>query len=486
MRARTRTTPAAPPRRHLLAARVVALSVAGLVLAPAAAEAAAFDVNDTSWEGCSELLEVARKELGEARVYPVAILHWDELRPDDGVLVLHPTRELDPGEVVDFMKAGGRLAIVDDYGRGDATLRRFQIERVAAPARPAMALRSKAALAVAEPALEASGGQTLGPHPVVANVARLVTNHPTALKHPNLSPVLRVRTIGEGDAFVAVAGQVERGRLFAMSDPSALTNQMLRYPGNRAFAAGLARYLVDEEAQKRKRGRLFIVANGFGEQGSFGGETTAAQELEGHLRDMRDALSELRRTGLPGWSLVAVAALLALGLASWVKKSAASPYRNPMPRFAREVALVGQGGVAGRFALLAAPSSPRSLALMELKSALFETVAASQGLEGDPSPDAVRRAVESANGLDPQAASAFKEVFAMMQRVESALVAGRKARVTREGLEAAARVIEEVLEAFPVDGRALDPRLAGGGEPHPPAGPPAHGESQHAQGDDAR
>jgi hypothetical protein len=101
-------------------------------------------------------------------------------------------------------------------------------------------------------------------------VQQLVTNHPTGLRHPNLSPVLKIRSIGEPDSIIAVAGQVGKGRLFAMSDPSATINQMLRYPGNRAFVAGLARYLVDDDGTTHRQGRLFLVVNKFSEEGSFG------------------------------------------------------------------------------------------------------------------------------------------------------------------------------------------------------------------------
>ena len=54
------------------------------------ARAAAFEVNDTGWEGGSEMLEIARAELGAARVSAVAVLDWSDVQPEDGVLVVHP------------------------------------------------------------------------------------------------------------------------------------------------------------------------------------------------------------------------------------------------------------------------------------------------------------------------------------------------------------------------------------------------------------
>src|SRR3954465_1246237 len=167
------------------------------ILAPADARAAAFEVNDTGWEGASELLEIARTELGAPRVQAVAVLNWDEVQPEDGVLAIHPLQPMDAEETTAFMKAGGRLAILDDYGLGDETLKRFHIERAPAPSRPVAALRNKPALAIAEPVLDVVGGHSQGRPPVVAHVQQLVTNHPTGLRHPNLTPVLKIRSIRE-------------------------------------------------------------------------------------------------------------------------------------------------------------------------------------------------------------------------------------------------------------------------------------------------
>ena len=413
--------------------------------------AAAFDVSDTTWEGGSELLEVARTELGAARVRAVAVLNWDEVQPEDGVLVLHPLQAMDADDTAGFMKAGGRLAILDDYGSGDETLTRFHIDRIPPPSRPIAALRNKAALAIAEPVVDVVAGRSGGPHPVVAHVQQLVTNHPTGLRHPNLSPVLRIRANGEPDVIIAVAGQVGKGRLFAMSDPSATINQMLRYPGNRAFVAGLVRYLVDDDGPQRRQGRLFIVANRFTEEGSFGGEGTLRKDFESQLKALAAALADARRDGFPGWAHVLMAAAAAIGLAVWVSRASARPYKSPLPRYARPTPLVAQGGVAGRFAVLAAPSSPRSLALLELKSALYEALQHKLELTIEPPPDALARMALKAGALDESAYSSLKEVLQMMQGVEAAVVAGRPANVTSASLSRAAAVVRQVLVACGVE-----------------------------------
>lgn len=418
---------------------------------PSNAHAGAFDINDPSWEGCSEFLEIARAELGSERIRAVGVLDWDEVTPEDGVLAIHPLQPMDAEETTAFMKAGGRLAIIDDYGRGADTLQRFRIERISAPSRPVEALRNRPALAIAEPVIDVVAGHSVGPHPVVAQVQRIVTNHPTGLRHPNLSPVLRIRAIGEPEVIIAVAGQVGQGRLFAMSDPSALINQMLRYPGNRAFVAGLVRYLVDDDGVKGGRGRLFIVANRFDEEGAFGGQTTVSKDISAQLKSLTNALDEARLNGLPGWALIALAALAATGLAVWVARSSARPYRSPLPRYARSTPLVAQGGVAGRFALLAAPSSPRGLALLELKSALYESLALRFHLTSEPSPDALARLARTEGSLDERLHSALKGVLAMMHRVEASVVAGSPATVSRQMLAHAAEVVRDVRRACGAD-----------------------------------
>lgn len=467
----------APPALRAIAALLLCIAV---ISAQRPTRAAAFEVNDTGWEGSSELLEIARGELGAARVQAVAVLNWDEVQPEDGVLAIHPLQAMDAEETTAFMKAGGRLAILDDYGLGDETLKRFHIERTVAPSRPVVALRNRAALAIADPVIDVVAGHSQGPHPVVAKVQQLVTNHPTGLRHPNLSPVLRIRAIGEPDAIIAVAGQVGKGRLFAMSDPSATINQMLRYPGNRAFVAGLARYLVDDDGQQRRQGRLFIVVNKFSEEGSIGGQTSLRKDIESQLKAIANALAEARRDGFPGWSHVVLAALAALGIAAWVVRATAKPYKSPLPRYARAVPLVAQGGIAGRFAVIAAPSSPRSLALLELKSALYEALAVKLDLSFEPAPEGLAKIAQNAGSLDESSHSALKEVLALMQQTEASVVAGRPAPVSRAALAKAAEVVREVLHACGASAAGLAVPSAArvpAGAP-PPASPPPDGSSE--------
>lgn len=448
----------APVTQRTAPTLLVAIIVALAVISPGRANAAAFDVSDTSWEGCSELLDIARAELGAARVVPLAVVDWEQVHPEDGVLALHPLQGMDAEETGAFMKAGGRLAIIDDYGRGDDTLRRFHIERTSPPSRPLQALRNRPALAIAEPVIDVVAGHSTGPHPVVANVQKLVTNHPTGLLHPNLSPVLHIRAIGEPDVVIAVAGQVGKGRLFAMSDPSAVMNQMLRYPGNRAFAAGLVRYLVDDDGPMLRKGRLFIVANRFDEHGAFGGQTTMRKDLDSALASLTDALADARANGFPPWLHVALAVLIIAGASVWATRAAARTYKSPLPRYARRVPLIAQGGAAGRFAMLAAPSSARGLVLLELKSALFEAVALRFGLDADPAPEVLVRLVASV--ADASLVEDVRRVVDAMGQVETAVVAGQRPKVPQKALLEADDVVRRAIAACQPDHARAAARMA--------------------------
>ena len=134
---------------------------------------AAFEYNGADWEGTSELLELARERLGRERVVITATIDYEELGPDDGILVLHPEIEIDQQEMGAFLAAGGRLAVVDDHGRGAAFLAHYRIFRVRAPLRPATTLRDNANLALAVPAVQLVAGVEQNRHPLAKDARPL-------------------------------------------------------------------------------------------------------------------------------------------------------------------------------------------------------------------------------------------------------------------------------------------------------------------------
>jgi hypothetical protein len=437
----------------------IAFCVIGLLLGgPRAAFAGPFEVKDTGWEGCSMLLDLARAELGEARVVPLSELDWSDLRPDDSILLLHPERALGSDKLAAFLSAGGRVAVLDDFGAGNKILERFHIERVAAPSRPLATLRHNPELAIAEPVREPIAGHGTGVHATVEDVDRLVTNHPTGLSNPKLTPVLKIRSIDGPDVVLALAGNYgddkagsgserPKGKLFAMGDPSALINQMLRYPGNRAFASGLIRYLAQGSDGEPRQGRLIILTNRTSESGIFAGVGGLRSEIEGRIETAGQDLRRMLGDGFSGIVGLALAALVAFGVGVWTTTVSSRVYRRRLPSFARPVPLVAQGGTAGRIAVLSAATTPPALAVLELKSALEEGIAHDLGLKGRVATGHLLEAVRQKRALDERGVQALKEILLEMANVETLVAAGQSRRFKKADMIRLSRVVFDLLRA---------------------------------------
>ena len=428
----------------------VALFAAVLALfAASRAWAMPFDLAGTDWEGCSELVRLARTELGPARVIATGQIDFHDLKPDDGLLLLYPEKSLDVEELAKFMRAGGRVVMLDDFGRGESLLRHFQMDRVAAPRHPAESLRHNPQLALAEPA---------SAHPVVSDVQRVVTNHATGLSHPDLSPVLKIRGQGEPDVTVAVAGAVGQGRLLAVGDPSIVMNAMLRYNGNKAFARGIVRYSVDSDTWGKRGGRLYIASGAFDQKGAFGDEESSWREA---LRALREALDNMRRDGLPSAFAYALAVAIGLALVVWVGSRTGRLHKPTTPRFVRRVPAVAQGGVAGHAAVIAAPQTSRVLAVLELKSALEEQLTATMGLSKVPGHKELMSQVESRGLLDAEGMHTLRRLLLRMSSVETMIVFQRSGGMVQgirdNEVVSIAKTVHQILDAVAAKGKVGAP-----------------------------
>lgn len=407
---------------------------------PSVAWAIPFDLNGDDWEGASELVRLAKAELEPGHVVTTNQIDFSELKPEDGLLLIYPERSLDEAELSKFMRAGGRVVLLDDYGRGDSLLTAFNMHRVPAPRNPAESLRHNPQLALAEPA---------SAHPVVADVNRVVTNHPVGLQHPDLSPVLKIRSQNhDSDVTVAVAGAVGQGRLLAVGDPSIVMNSMLRYAGNKAFARGLIHYAVDSDAWGKRGGKLFIAAGTFEQKGAYGGEENA---ISSWFRDLRDLMDQIRKEGLP--AILAWGASIALGLALvvWVGSRAGRLHKPLVPRFTRKIPSVAQGGVAGHAAVIAAPQTTRVLAVLELKSALEEQLAAVLGLPKVPGHQELLEQIGARRLLDAEGMVALRRLLLRMANVETMVVfqrsGGMVQSVRDNEVVSIARTVKHIVEA---------------------------------------
>jgi hypothetical protein len=244
---------------------------------------------------------------------------------------------------------------------------------------------------------------------------------------------------------LAVAGQVGKGRLFAMGDPSAVINMMLRYPGNRSFARGLVRYLVDDDSWGTRQGKLVIVSNRFVEKGAYGAETASSRELAEWMRNLRGEVQRVSGEGLPRQAALVLAVAAAGMLLLWVASTASRRYQPPVPRYARSVPLLLQGGAAGRAAVLAAPSTHRGLVLLEQKDALEEEVGVLLGMDKPPTMNVLVDVLAQKRLVDAVLLAELKTVLLEMARVETAVSAGAPVRTPRSSLDRAERVVREVV-----------------------------------------
>ena len=414
--------------------------VATMAVAVTAA-AMPFDLLGTDWEGCSDFLRMAREELGDTRIVATDRINYGALTPEDSLILLHPEKTLDVMSLTRFMHAGGRVILLDDYGTGDALLEHFDLERVAVPEHPSQELRHNPELAIAVPA---------GLHAVVTDVDRVVTNHPTGLKHPGLSPVLKIAgTNGDPDVLIAVAGQVSNGRLLVVGDPSILINSMLRYPGNKAFAKGLVRYAADDDTWGKRAGHVFVLSGAFDQSGSFGEEPPFASFWE-KFRSLRDGMNDVRKNGFPGSFSLIAASLVSLGIGLWVWRNAARTHEPSPPRFTRSIPLAAQGGVAGHAAVLGAPKTARALAMLEMKSALEDEFSNLLGLEKSPGHDILAAKIGAAGLLDTSHVAELKSLLLRMSNIET-MVLSRQApgfgKIADSEVVVTAKTIRELLKS---------------------------------------
>jgi hypothetical protein len=416
-----------------------------LVLSATAA-AKSFEIADTGWEGTSEFYALAQDSLGKARVEVVASIDYEHLTKDDGIVILHPEVDLDYNELSAFLRAGGRMAVLDDRGEAAHFLARFQIRRVEAPLHPAQSLRDNPNLAIAVPAVEQVAGQEQNRHPVVAGVDRVVTNHPTALVHPNLTQVLKIPALGEPDATLAVTGIIAKsGRLFAMGDPSVVINEMLRYPGNRAFANGLVKYLVENDAGISRGGKLYVVANDFGQKGHFGGSRGALGELSNLSEALTAFATDIAKNGLPGSLALCFAVLACAGVLAWVVSFSSRLYRRSMPRYAVAPPLLAQGGLAGRAAVLAAPTTDPVLLMLELRTALSDALCHRLGLVRLSSPEQIVQELSRNRVFTAERIADVSNLFRELAQAQASLLSRKRLKMARDRLAQVSRKVLEIL-----------------------------------------
>lgn len=146
----------------------------------------------------------------------------------------------------------------------------------------------------------------------------MVTNHPAAVRHPHLAPLVAFERDGEG---VLLTGVVGRGRLVVLSDPSVLINEMRAFKGNERLARNLLDVLSGPS-----HGRVHLVTSETRLVGEF--EGASGKPFRQRFEDLLQRLSSLE---LPPGAVRVVNAMLAslLLLFAFSASNQKSPYRFP-------------------------------------------------------------------------------------------------------------------------------------------------------------
>jgi uncharacterized protein DUF4350 len=429
---------------------------------------AAFLADDPSWEGCSRFAELAREELGSDRVRVISSLDYAILDPRDALLFLHPEVDIRFHPLAAFLAAGGRAAVIDDYGKAASLLERFHIHRANPPTLSALRLRDNPNLPIALPASSESAPGEPNDHPTLRGVDQVVTNHPTALRlEPgiDLTRLLTLPARGEPDALLAVTGVIgdaracglvsgltaqgpprgRCGRLFAMGDPSSFINLMLRYPGNRRFAQGVIAYLLEDDTWGRRGGNLYVLTGSFRQSGTYGASGGWREELGTEQAAVLDWLAQVKEQGLPEPLSIAMAAMLAIGVAIWAGLAGGQLYVASLPGYARGFSASAQGGFAGRFAVLGAPSTDRALILQELKRTLESSLRQRLDLPGAANSDEIVAAAQGRGVLKPASVRALSRLLQRLSAGEIATLNARRLSMSERALRALHEGVLDIL-----------------------------------------
>lgn len=380
---------------------IAAIATAILIASPLPARAERdYLATSRDWNGLSDLVELGRD--AGVDVDSPARVDLRSLGPDDGLLLVHPTAPLPRADLVAFLRAGGRVALADDFGTGNALLEAFGIGRHApSSTAPAQRLRGNRNVLVAVPR---------APHPLTHDVRALVANHPRVLHHPSLAPIV---SLGEGHGALVLVGAVGEGRLVAIGDPSMLINNMLEFRDNRAFAANLLRYLGPS-------GRV-VLASG---DALLDGSPTTVHEAR-PLAVLRTSLERLARVRLPPAAIVTITMVIAMLLLA--AAGMALPRRDHYLRSTRIATPRPAAGLAGRVAWYARPGRDLALPLADFEHELTAELRARLDLPRDSSTARLLDAIAARShgaALVAQARAIFRELERSRARREH----GRGAR----------------------------------------------------------
>ena len=117
-----------------------------------------------------------------------------------------------------------------------------------------------------------------------------------------------------------------------------------------------------------------------------------------------------------------------------------------MPRYALAPLLVAQGGLAGRAAVLSAPTTDPALVLLELRSALAEALAQRLDMSRLASPEQIVAELAKKPLFDATRVREIAELFRALAEGQAPLLARKRLKLDKERLNALSRKVMEILD----------------------------------------
>jgi hypothetical protein len=184
-----------------------------------------------AWNGLGRFVDTARGLGLGVEFAPASRLPVD---PSLNLVVVFPDAAPDDAALRDFVAAGGRILLADDFGLGAGAQAAFGFGRLSPPASPAVAFRGDPHLPAATPVVR---------HPSTEGIGAVLANHPAVVDPGPFGRCLLAFLAPGRPCLLAEAGR-GYGVVLVLSDPSVLIDHMLDVSGNRRLAEGLLRYLT--------------------------------------------------------------------------------------------------------------------------------------------------------------------------------------------------------------------------------------------------
>ena len=144
--------------------------------------------------------------------------------------------------------------------------------------------------------------------------------------------------------------------------------------------------------------------------------------MSGFGQALQDTVNEVHEHGLPEPLPLLLAAVGCLSVMAWALLYAARTRSRATPRYSAAEPLVAQGGVAGRIAVLSAPSTDAALGLSELRSAVLDLLGERLDLGRGPSTKLVMAEIQRRQLLSESAWQDLNSAFSELRIIEDRIV----------------------------------------------------------------